>query len=170
MEESEKIKLHLKDILKVALEDSAYNIILCTVNSVNGIFCNVSPLNEEADFDVRLATGTDATNLLITPAINSMVMVGMINENDGIILMYSAISTINLRGSQYGGIPEVEPLVAKINALENLVNAILTALKGTTIPLAPSGTYPFAPLYAALSDITPITQITDLENTAVTHG
>lgn len=74
-----------------------------------------------------------------------------------------------LNGGLYGGFVKVGELVIKINALENLVNSILTALKTTTIPLAPSGTYPFAPLYAALNVIAPITTEFDLENTAAKH-
>lgn len=75
----------------------------------------------------------------------------------------------SFNGGNNNGIPKVTPLTAKINALENLVNGILNALKTTVIPLAPSGTYLFAPLYAALNDITPITAQSDLENTKVKH-
>lgn len=67
------------------------------------------------------------------------------------------------------GMVKVIELTQKINALENLVNNILTTLKSTTIPLAPSGTYPFAPLYTAFSNISPITQQSDIEDKNIKH-
>lgn len=77
--------------------------------------------------------------------------------------------TIEFNGGAKNGLPMVAPLVTKINALENLVNSILNVLKSTTIPLAPTGTYPFAPLYTALADILPITAQADIENTDITQ-
>jgi hypothetical protein len=82
-------------------------------------------------------------------------------ENDG---------TMQLNDGAYDGLVKVKDLTDKINALENLVNNLLNTLKSTTIPLAPSGTYPFAPLYAAFNPIQPITQQSDIENKNITHG
>lgn len=80
---------------------------------------------------------------------------------------------------KYGGIPIVKSeyigesekgLLTKINNLENLVNTILQTLISTTIPLAPSGTYPFAPLYSSVNPIAPITMESDISNPTITHG
>lgn len=67
-----------------------------------------------------------------------------------------------------GGIVKVIELTQKVNNLENLVNNLLNTLKSTTIPLAPSGTYPFAPLYAAFNALTP-TQQNEIEDTKIKH-
>jgi hypothetical protein len=82
-------------------------------------------------------------------------------ENDG---------KMQLNDGSYDGLVKVKELTDKINALENLVNNLLNTLKATTIPLAPSGTYPFAPLYASFNPIQPITQQSDIENINITHG
>ena len=82
-------------------------------------------------------------------------------ENDG---------KMQLNDGSYDGLVKVKELTDKINALENLVNNLLNTLKTTTIPLAPSGTYPFAPLYASFNPIQPITQQSDIENINITHG
>lgn len=78
---------------------------------------------------------------------------------------------------KYGGIPIVKDpdnsnagLLKKINQLEDLVNNILTTLKSTIIPLAPSGTYPFAPLYTSYTNIAPVTSEKDISNPSVFHG
>jgi len=81
----------------------------------------------------------------------------------------TASGTIKFNDGSNEGIPKVVALASKIAAVETLVNNILTVLKATTIPLAPSGTYPFAALYAALSVIAPITSQASIEDTKVKH-
>lgn len=74
---------------------------------------------------------------------------------------------IQLNDGSNGGVPLVNPLVDKINALENAYNNVLQILQSIIIPLAPSGTYPFAPLFGSVQAIQPLTQTGDLENMEV---
>jgi hypothetical protein len=169
MNESQDIKNHLRDIL--GLNQPFQIIIPATVKAVNGNTCDVTPVNGEADIlGVRLASEDDATDFICIPTVGSVVMVGMIDGEMGIVVMFGKIDSVKIRGDQYGGLIKIEKLVDKINALENLVNNILDTLKTTTIPLAPSGTYPFAPLYTTFNDITPVTSKGDLENPNIKHG
>lgn len=82
---------------------------------------------------------------------------------------------------KYGGIPIVKSeyngetekgLLSRINKIEDKINAINSAIKTTTIALAPSGTYPLTtnPEVAALVDITPKTSESDISNPNITHG
>ena len=156
-------------------KDTHQNIVMCTVVSVDGIECVCQPIDEgEAEFQgVALCAEDVDAKFMLTPVVGSIVGVAMMSDSentDYIIVLYSEIDSILLRGDQYGGLIKVEELVSKVNALENLVNNILTTLKSTTIPLAPSGTYPFAPLYTSFNNISPITMREDLENENVTHG
>ena len=167
--EAESIKKSLIQIL--GLDGIYQDVIPCKVVSVEDNLCQCTTLAGEKEIvDVRISSEVDATNLLVIPSVDSAVMVGMIDDVNGVVVMYGKLDSIALRGAQFGGLVEVVGLVNKINALENLVNNILNTLKSTTIPLAPSGTYPFAPLYALLTDIAPITVRGDIENTNVTHG
>lgn len=79
-------------------------------------------------------------------------------------------SVVLLNGDGNGGLVKVKECADKIKAVEQLVNNILQVLQTTTIPLAPSGTYPFAPLYASITPISPLTSSNDLENKNVKHG
>ena len=115
--------------------------------------------------------------MIIFPSVNSTVIVALSTQNSAFVLMYSDIDKVQYMDGSFGGMIKVKDgddptvgLLKKINNLENLVNSILNALKTTTIPLAPSGTYPFAPLYAAINEITPITSESDLVNDLVVHG
>ncbi len=176
----------LSDIIKMhagTLFTDIVGIQVCTVNSVDmdAQTCDCTPITGDSDAEIpniQLSAEPDDMGFILFPEVGSTVIVGMSQKNIPFILMYSAIDTAYLitdtltrfNDGSYGGLVKVIELTNKINALENLVNNILNTLKTTTIPLAPSGTYPFAPLYASLSDITPITQRGDIENTTITHG
>jgi hypothetical protein len=147
----------------------------------------IKGVNQSVDVpNVNLQTGV-CDGLQIIPVVGSDVLVITSTYNQSYIIQYSDVDkfylqvgdsemTINNDGSMqlndgsYDGLVKVQELTQKLNNLENLVNNILNTLKTTVIPLAPSGTYPFAPLYAATNPINPITQQSDIENNLITHG
>lgn len=139
--------------------------------------CVVSPINGDADvLDVRLQAAVTIKGSIVVPTVGSAVMVSMINKQTGFISMYSQVDSILLDGDKYGGLVKLldpdDPtagILKKVNNLENQINNILVVLKGTIIPLAPSGTYPFASLYASINALTTTAQA-DLENTKVKQG
>jgi hypothetical protein len=73
---------------------------------------------------------------------------------------------IEFNDGTLGGLLKMQAAVNKWNATENKVNEILSILQGVVIPLAPSGTYPFAPLFGATTPLTP-TAAADVENTKI---
>lgn len=164
------------------------NAILCEVVSVDTSkrTCVVATVNADVEIkDVQLMAGVNDGMLLI-PKVGSQVVIiyskmtlpyiSLYSELEKVICIVGdsgveiAADSIQFNDGSFGGLVKIEQLVDKINALENLVNTILNTLQSTVIPLAPSGTYPFAPLYASVSPIAPITNKSDLENTNVTHG
>lgn len=160
-----------------ALKDAMLNgqelySIPCTVYSVDTTekTCYCIPLDKRGDLQGVRLMADNTVGFWMIPKVNSIVIVTMINEATGYVAQCSEFDFMYLNGDAYGGLVKVKELTDKINALENLTNNILTALKGTTIPLAPTGTYPFAPLYAAFNLIAPITTKAELENTTVLHG
>lgn len=147
--------------------------VLCVVDSVDEDTktCAATPIYEGPQFlDILLMAETSTTGFYLKPAIGSLIMIAPQDENTYYVSMYSDIDEVWIRGNTNGGVIKVNDLVNKINTLENLVNSILNTLKSTTIPLAPSGTYPFAPLYTSLSDISPITSADDIQSSTVLHG
>lgn len=155
--------------------------------------CNVIIENDVVLPNVKLQSAI-CDGLLIIPKKDSTVYVLTSTYNDSLIVQFSDIEKyylqvgessftifndaqsggeqIVLNDGSYKGIVKVEDLVKKINAIEDKVNAINTAIKTTTVVLAPSGTYPLTtnPDVAALTDITPKTTEDDLQNKKVTHG
>lgn len=84
--------------------------------------------------------------------------------------MFIDIETIiKLNGDSFGGLVKSEAVAEAINAVQDKVNTIIQILSTTIIPLAPTGTYPFGPLYASVSPMTPV-QKQKFENENVKHG
>lgn len=172
---SQKVTRDFKQIFRELSGVNALPMpVFGTVTAVDeaDMSCTVMPLGDENGveyLEVSLMAEYNANGMYYKPAIDSLVIIAPMNETRYYVAMYSEIDTVWLRGSTHGGLVKVSELVDKLNNLENQCNDILTTLKNTTIPLAPSGTYPFAPLYASINNLTP-TQISDLENENCKHG
>ena len=140
---------------------------VCKVTAVSGKSAN--------EITARLMASVDDGCLMI-PKVGSNVIVSFSDFVQPFVSMFSEIEKIVWLGGEYDGVPIVKHptnsnkgLLKKINNLENQINDILQVLKTTTIPLAPSGTYPFASLYASILPLTPITSQTDIEHPNIKH-
>lgn len=150
----------------VGIEDMVY-FNDCEVVSTNEDERTCIVQNGVNEIEVRLMPVID-DGILIMPVIGSTVSVLQSDRYDPVIVQYSEVEKIILMGGDNKGLVKVVELKNKLNAVENQLNSILNILKTTSIPLAPSGTYPFAPLYASLNPLTP-TQQTDIENPLIQH-
>ena len=174
------VKNDIKDAIRgiVNTSDNEIYSVLCIVADVDltNMTCDCVPVDTskpnilDVNLIVKDAEGNVPKGSVIIPKIDSLVYVTMLNNETGYVAMFSEIEEQNLNGDNYEGLVMVKALVNKMNRLENEHNKILNVLKSTSIPLAASGTYPFAPLYAAINAISPITSQTDLENPTVKHG
>lgn len=153
------------EVISVSVESRS-----CVCNAIDGHTEYVLP-------KVMLMAVVD-NGVLFEPAVGSTVKVIMSDNIEPCIVQYSDIENITitantkikLNGDSYGGIGKTEEIAKKISNLETQVNNILNTLKTTTIQLAPSGTYPFAPLYAKITPITPTTTQSDISNPDIVHG
>lgn len=171
----------IKELIEQMTAGKLVNVQIAKVSSVDEDACSCEcKLVSGVDlFDVSLKSIIDNKNgIVIIPKVGSLVLVSYIENNsknafvvafDEVDKITIASESIVINGGDNKGLVKLEPLVDKINALENQLNNILNVLKTTTIPLAPTGTYPFAPLYASINNIAPVTTESDLENTKVKH-
>jgi len=175
-----EIKEAVKHLADTHLKDDV-KFVDCTVDSVDvdAGTCSATPIGENnptqiinIELEAEVCDG-----LLIIPVVNSTISVIYSTRNTPYVYKFSDIDSVVYSGNtwQFGdgsfeGLVKVIELTSKINNLESLFNQILQILKTTSIPLAPSGTYPFAPLYAAILSINPLTKKEDISNPNVTHG
>ncbi len=154
---------------------SPWIVQVATVKEVDTtkLSCTVELLSDETEIpNIRLKAGIDEIKdgLVQIPKVNSVVLIAMINFNiqTHVIVAFSEVEEAIFFNGENGGLVIIGELVTKLNNLESKVNDLISALQGVVIPLAPSGTYPFAPLFA---DILPLdeTTVDDLENDKVKH-
>lgn len=134
--------------------------------------------------DVKLQASTDDGELKV-PAVGSTIGILMSNDMDPTVFAWSELAhhwikvgdsvidvidgTIQFGDGSFDGLVKVGELTEKLNALENKFNSLLTTLQGVVIPLAPSGTYPFAPVFAGITALVE-TQQSEIENEDIIHG
>lgn len=142
--------------------------------------CTIEPLNGDAQVTgIRFANSANAMFLAV-PAIGSIVLVDFFEDSEGYISMFSEVDSlvfsttpgnvIQLQDGSFGGIVKVTDLVSKLNAIEQDINNLKSAISDWT-PVPNDGG---AALKAALASYagSTLTQTTrqDLENESITHG
>lgn len=159
---------HLQDIVKDKLKGS--RIRVATVVSVEDDgTCTCMMIDSETVIAGIRLQADEAYGIYVSPAVDSTVILAQISDFDFCVIMFSKIDYMQLLDGSYGGLVKVQELTEKLNNLESQVNDLLTSLQGITIPLAPSGTYPFAPVFASFTPLTP-TQPAEIQNPNIEHG
>jgi hypothetical protein len=171
-------------------EDKVF-LIAATVDSVNEAArtCDVTTLSSKEEISipgVRLMPTID-DGILFLPAVGSTIFLTYSNFNVPYVAQFSAIDKVlfivgdttlqmidgklMLNDGSSGGLVEVENLVKKLNALENLVNDLVSKFNSHTHILSlSSGTGTAAPTAAPETTILTPTNRNDIENTTITHG
>ena len=123
---------------------------VCKVTKVEGLSCEVEPVNGDAAIlDVRLVAEESGNYFSLIPKLGSTVIVQFLNNAAAYVTMVSEVSEvfikvggisfklteggIELNGGQLGGMVKVEALVNKINALESDLNTLKAAFNSWVI-------------------------------------
>lgn len=122
-----------KDILKAIVSsfEEGYSL-LCTVNKINGSFCDCSPVDGSSDILGVKLQAIESKGSLIVPAIGSMVIVSFINRNAGYVSMFSKIDTITLLGGNFNGLVKADELKTQLNKLKDTVDALVEGFSSWT--------------------------------------
>jgi hypothetical protein len=152
-------------IATVESVDKANNVCTVIETGTNFKITNVRLLSVEDSFETQLA---------VYPKVGSLVSVAYLfaSKNKAIVIKYSEVDEIALRGDQFGGLVKVEVLVDKLNKLEDRFNdfkAKFNAHKHLLTLTTGTGTAAIPANQIALSDLTETVKA-DLENEKVKHG
>ena len=111
------------------------------VKSVSGKLCEVEIGNIVIP-DVRLRASEldDDCEMLVTPKVGSAVTVGSLNGDLSqlVVLQVDHIESIVINGGGLGGLINIEQLTGKLNAIEDDINSLKTAMVSWT-PVAQDG-------------------------------
>ena len=128
----------LKDYLS-GIGGKGIAIIQGIVKSVSGKLCEVEIGNIVIP-DVRLRASEldDGGEMLVTPKEGSAVIVGSLSGDLSqlVVLQVDHIDSIVINGGELGGLINIEQLTEKLNAIEDDINSLKTAM-GTSWVVAP---------------------------------
>lgn len=173
-------------IRNIAKNDDEVYSILCTVAYVDETnnTCDCVPVLEAPDLlGVKLMPldeeGQLVKGFLMIPKLGSMVVVTMLNKEDGHVTMFSEVEEIQLNGKNFKGLVKIEDLVDKLNNLEDAFNTHISNYNnhiiaynlhthlGVTTGMGATGIT--TPASQDTQNLT-LTQVSDLENNTVLHG
>jgi hypothetical protein len=168
MSEAERIRVYLKQIL--GIKDAYTDIIPCTVKSVTGNTCDVTPIDGSPNvLGVRLSSESDNTNFLPIPSVGSVVIVGMIDNEMGVVIMFGKLDSIKIHGDQYGGLTKTQELKTQLDKTNQVLQAVVNSLTGWT-PVANDGGASLKAYASTQLAGKTIGDYSNIENTSVKHG
>lgn len=131
----------LKELLKGITGGRDITIYQGIVNKVDGCLCEVQ-IGSIAIPGVRLRSSEleDDGQMLVTPQIGSAVTVGSLSGDLSqlVVLQVDHIETIVINGGKLGGLVNIGQLTDKLNAIEDDINTLKTAMNGW-IPVSQDG-------------------------------
>jgi hypothetical protein len=99
-----KVMETARDILRKIVGKSGQNVLPCKVESVDGIYCDVVPVDTDLAPIKQVRLNANKEGLVITPKVGSIILVVMITENDGFVGMFSEVEKvkfIDINGFEY---------------------------------------------------------------------
>ncbi|MBL7902953.1 MAG: hypothetical protein JNK73_13230 [Bacteroidia bacterium] len=148
----------------------------CKVKAVNGKTCDVIIDDDEGLLIKGILIGYDKSGVVVKPKLNTDVLVLFVTKTSGAVVMIEQTEDVEIFGSGFSGLVKVGKLKDKLNAIENKVNALISAFNSHVHPVI--GALPAAPpvppttsatLAPVAPPLTPTEQV-EIENEKVKHG
>jgi len=166
----------IADIIRKIVKDEFVEVygIPCTVISVDTgadpPTCDCKPIDDDADILGVKLKASPGNSMVLIPAVDSVVYVGMINQVAGYVTMFSQVDSIKFLDGSFGGLIKIDDYITETNKAQTKINELITAFN-TWTPVANDGG---AALKTALgswvaANLT-LTVKSDVENTKITHG
>lgn len=178
--------MNIKELINRMVTDKIpMQVLVGKVISVNAdeMTCDVDLQGSPDMQDVRIRSVIDSDNsgILIEPAVDSYVLVGLIEnrKESAFICAYGTVDSIklitdsiHLSGDEFGGLIKINDLVDKINTIENAVNQLKTEFNAHTHVSPPAPTTPVNTAPPTVPSTVNLinTTVPELENEKVKHG
>lgn len=180
--EKQRLKTAVQHLAGTHLWDKN-SFVFCEVTSVDELaqVCDCVPIGGDATTiipAVKLAA-EQSDGLFFVPAIGSTICVFYSVKSEPFVALFSDLdkgylttaTLTQFNDGAFGGLVKVIELTAKINALENTLNALIATFNthvhtGVRIGAGSSAITPTP----QTTNINPVTKQADIENTKVKHG
>ncbi len=128
--------------------DNPVPSLVCTVDKIDGRMCDVTPVDTDLAplKEVRLNAQTDGeAGIVITPKVDSYVLVSLLTENDAFVTMFSEIDKVEFADTSGLEIVSEQGKISIKNkdySLRKAFDDMLTAIGKLTVTtgVGPSGT------------------------------
>lgn len=162
----------LRELLAKIGGGKATNLYQAVVTALSDITCEVS-IDGLSIPDVRLRASTevDGAQIIVRPAVGSVVIVGSLTGDLDhlVVLSMDRAEEVIINGGSLGGIVKVKELTNKLNTLEREINDIKQVLSSwTPVPNDGGASLKAAAASWAGKPLT-LTRREDYEDTKVTH-
>ena len=162
----------LRELLAKIGGGKATNLYQAVVTALSDITCEVS-IDGLSIPDVRLRASTevDGAQIIVRPAVGSVVIVGSLTGDLDhlVVLSMDRAEEVIINGGSLGGIVKVKELTNKLNTLEREINDIKQLLSSwTPVPNDGGASLKAAAASWAGKPLT-LTRREDYEDTKVTH-
>lgn len=123
----------IKEIIqKLAKGGGESNSMVCLVKKVDGLSCDVEPINGDADIlDVRLVADEKEDVFVLLPKIGSMVIVTFLTETAAFVSMISEVSEVKYKiGTSFYSVTESGFLIKRGNDnVKDVIKLIIEAVQ-----------------------------------------
>lgn len=165
------------------------SIVLCNVDSISddGFTCDCTPIGGNADTQIpEVKLNAEANDgFLITPTIDSTILVASSTRNNYYVLMYSDIQKVTCvidndnsfefssagfiwNGGSLGGLTKTLELKAQLDKLNAQLQAVITSLTSWS-PVANDGGAALKTYFATQIAGKPAGSFTNIEDTKIKH-
>lgn len=172
------IRESIMELAKAGQENNENNfIILGTVIDVDlpNNTCRIQPLDTNRTLIDNILLSSDAgVAPSSVPTVGTQVIVNLFSPTSGYIAKSGKVQSVSLAPGtiNYGGVVIIADLVARLNAIENLINTFISTTFNThthLIILPVPGTPTAVPIPVGVNFLT-LTTNSDIENVKVVHG
>lgn len=123
--------------------------------------------NSDADYIMLVADEIESAEIKIKDNIFKIDLSGIkIEFKNSTISIQDQLISFN--GGDNGSFIIIQKLVEKLNKVEQQCNILLQKLQGVSVALAPTGSYPFLPIFSSVQPLQ-TTQVSDIENNKIKH-
>ncbi len=136
------------------------------------LMINVGSPNADGEMVVSVTGGINSESKRLNMVVSDEVSIGIPKSSsyDGFTMKYkkgdgfsfedeygnkivTSENLISFNDGDNGGVPISSKVADKLNSIENKINEIISVMSSVTIPLAPSGTFPFAPIFQGVQTL-----------------
>jgi len=177
--------MNIRELLRALVggDGNVFVALPCTVESVDGVYCDVQPIDDDIAPVKKVRLNANTEGLIVTPKVGSDVLVVMMSATDAFVAMFSEIESYKLRvtgyelqgdyiefnGGENGGMTITPELKKQLDKMTKRIDGIIDAISNA-VPVAQDGGVALQKtIVAKLKTLTDKESFSKIENEKIKH-